>query len=108
MVDFRKTCMMLLVMLAVPAFALARDWQEGLALEVTVGSATMPYRLYLPKDDTPLQQYPIVLFLHGAGERGTNNTSQASTHIGGLIDRTYEDYPALLIAPQVPTGATGV
>lgn len=102
----RALFMTFLVILAVPSLALARDWQDGLALELTVGSATMPYRLYLPKDYTPLQQYPIVLFMHGAGERGTNNTSQVSVHIGGLIDRTYEDYPSLLIAPQLPAGGT--
>ena len=37
---------------------------------------TLKYRLLLPKDFSESKQYPIVLFLHGAGERGSDNTKQ--------------------------------
>lgn len=86
--------------------ATARDWFEGEARYHTENGVTMPYRLYLPKDYDPLVEYPYVVFLHGAGERGTDNRSQVMYHIGGLIDRTYEDYPAILMVPQLPPGNT--
>ncbi len=37
--------------------------------------ATLPYRLFSPQVK-PGKKYPLVIFLHGAGERGTNNTAQ--------------------------------
>ena len=49
----------------------------------------MPYRVFRPIGyDTPSSSFPLVVFLHGNGERGTNNTAQVTSHIQGLIDRT--------------------
>jgi predicted peptidase len=79
----------------------ARTWQSGLALSYTDGTNTMPYRLYLPLNYSAATNYPLVLFLHGAGESGTDNIAQVKNHIAGLIARTYSDYPAILVAPQV-------
>src|SRR3990172_12524243 len=46
----------------------------------------IPYHLFLPPGhDDPDRKFPLVLFLHGAGERGTDNILQASTNIPGLI-----------------------
>ena len=36
----------------------------------------LPYCLYVPNDYSPLKEYPVILFLHGAGEIGNNNSSQ--------------------------------
>lgn len=66
---------------------------------------TLRYRLYLPKPADPKQKLPIVLFLHGAGERGTNNVSQLLHGIPSLIRYGKESGdPAILIIPQCPTG----
>jgi enterochelin esterase-like enzyme len=78
----------------------ARTWQSGLDLYYTDGTNTMPYRLYLPQNYSAATNYPLVLFLNGAGSAGTNNTAQVSQHVAGLIARTYSDYPAILVAPQ--------
>jgi len=78
----------------------SRAWQSGLAFSYTNGTYTMPYRVYLPWHYNAATNYPLVLFLHGAGESGYNNISQVQNHIAGLIARTYSDYPAILIAPQ--------
>lgn len=60
----------------------------------------LPYRLYVPKDYNAKKQYPVILFLHGAGEIGTNNQSQISN-----IDKMFEingDFvsQAIVICPQ--------
>ena len=81
-----------------------RTWQSGLDLRYVDGTNTMPYRLYLPQNYNPATNYPLVLFLHGVGEDGTDNVAQVANHIDGLIARTYSDYPAFLVAPQVPEG----
>ncbi len=44
--------------------------------------ATLPYRLFSPKV-TPGRKYPLLVFLHGAGERGTNNVEQLR-HLSAL------------------------
>ena len=36
----------------------------------------MPYRLYVPADYNPEKQYSFLLFLHGAGNRGSDNVGQ--------------------------------
>ncbi|MEM8946902.1 MAG: alpha/beta hydrolase-fold protein [Planctomycetota bacterium] len=76
----------------------ARTWQEGLEGEID----GMSYRYYLPADYDSSKQYPLVLFLHGSGESGTDNDRQVRVHIGGLIDKTESEYPAVLVAPQLP------
>ena len=49
------------------------------------------------------KKYPLVLFLHGAGERGDDNQKQL-VHGGQMwlnpVNR--EEYPAFVLAPQCP------
>lgn len=51
----------------------------------------------------PDEKYPLVLFLHGAGERGNDNEKQL-VHGGQMwlnpVNR--EKYPAFILAPQCP------
>ncbi|MDQ3621687.1 MAG: prolyl oligopeptidase family serine peptidase [Verrucomicrobiota bacterium] len=84
----------------------ARDPLSGEAAVFSDGTDAIPYRLYRPEgSDTPGASVPLVLFLHGAGERGTNNTAQVTAHIQGLIDTTETgSFAGFLIAPQCPPG----
>lgn len=67
----------------------------------------LPYRLLRPDAYDPQKKYPLVLFLHGAGERGDDNTAQLKH---AVAEFTREDvrkkYPCFLAAPQCPTGAS--
>lgn len=78
---------------------------SSLALTYDDGQGnTLPYRLFLPPGhDTPGAEFPLVMHLHGAGERGTNNTSQL-LFIDGLIEATQTEHPAYLLVPQAPPG----
>ncbi len=97
--------MIAIAQLAVPA--IARDWTMGQALTFNDGSGiTMPYRVYYPKNYDPNGSYPLITFMHGSGERGNDNAKQVKVHIAGLIDKTFETYPAILVAPQLPSGNT--
>ena len=65
------------------------------------------YRLLQPKnyDAKTKLKYPLVLFLHGAGERGADNKAQL---VHGMADfaanKMMTDYPCFVVAPQCPTG----
>ncbi len=64
----------------------------------------MPYRLFVPPQEAanPGEKFPLVLFLHGSGELGTDNYAQVSNHIDGLIQATQSDaYASFLLAPQL-------
>lgn len=60
---------------------------------------TLPYRILQPKVEGAFAKYPLVLFLHGAGERGKDNTAQLS-HGGALFADGIGSYPAIVVFPQ--------
>ena len=63
-------------------------------------SHQLKYLIYLPKDYLT-KKYPLVLFLHGAGERGTN---LKDIEIHGLpkLVKNGKKFPFIIIAPQCP------
>src|SRR5580765_3741481 len=67
------------------------------------GNDTLRYRIMLPENYKPKKKYPVVLFLHGSGERGNDNEAQL-THgwkfLADSIER--KNYPAFVIFPQCP------
>jgi predicted peptidase len=71
------------------------------------GSASLPYRLLKPAGlaKAKTKRYPLVIFLHGAGERGTDNEKQL---VHGVADFASKEarakYPCFLVAPQCPEG----
>lgn len=68
---------------------------------------TMPYRLFVPENYDPDVAYPLVLVLHGAGERGTDNERHIRPHrlATSWADPVNQaEYPAFVVAPQVPPG----
>lgn len=68
------------------------------------GNDTLPYRLYRSqKADTMTEALPLVIFLHGAGERGNDNCMQLKHCIKYFLDDTVTSrYPFLLMVPQCP------
>lgn len=63
------------------------------------------YRLLTPKDYDASKKYPLVLFLHGAGERGADNAAQLVHGMKDFAsDKIMAEYPAFVIAPQCPNG----
>lgn len=66
-----------------------------------VDGYSMPYRLLTPSDVSKKQ--PLVIFLHGAGERGTDNEQQlTSWNIEKFLSGFTGDYSAYILAPQCP------
>src|SRR5579872_7061378 len=103
-----KRATMLLAALVLPATALAQekvDVKTLLEPKVFKGGdgKELKYRLLKPDHYDPKKSYPLVVFLHGAGERGDDNTAQL---IHGVAEFASEEnrkkYPCFLVAPQCP------
>ena len=62
---------------------------------------TLPYRIMVPDDYSPEKKYPLVIFLHGSGERGNDNEKQL-VHGAELFlrDSIRKKYPAIVVFPQ--------
>src|SRR6185369_7823651 len=69
--------------------------------------ATLPYRLLTPKNYDPAQKYPLVIFLHGAGERGDDNQAQLRHGAPLFLKPEVRDkFPCFVFAPQCPKDQT--
>jgi predicted peptidase len=85
--------------------ALAQEKKPTLEKKIYTDPAgkKLPYRLLLPDDYDKSKKYPLVLFLHGAGERGDNNEAQLRHGVAEFArDENRKKYPCILIAPQCP------
>lgn len=70
---------------------------------VTASGDSLNYRLLRPEVEQAGEKYPLVLFLHGAGERGSDNEKQlfhGSQMWLNPVNR--ENYPAFVLFPQCP------
>lgn len=65
---------------------------------------TLKYRLHVPADLPAGKKVPLILFLHGAGERGDDNLAQLKHGVTDLIRFSLTNGGAIVIAPQCPAG----
>ena len=61
------------------------------------------YLLYLPKDYNESKKYPLLVFLHGAGERG-DDLELVKIHGPPKLIKAGKDFPFIIVSPQVPLG----
>ncbi len=94
---------LLYVLLMLPFSAGAQSREEFRPEKFVQNNDTLNYRILYPKDFDKGRQYPLVLFLHGAGERGHDNEAQL-THGSDLFlqEEVREKFPAIVIFPQAP------
>lgn len=74
--------------------------------EFIIGNNALPYRILFPENYDRNKKYPLILLLHGGGERGNDNEKQlvhgASLFLNPDIRKKY---PAIVVAPQCPSDA---
>src|SRR6476619_3985523 len=74
-------------------------------LTFTKDKASLPYRLLKPDgyDKNGKERYPLVVFLHGAFGRGTDNKAQLRGGVENFMtDDARKKHPCFLVAPQCP------
>jgi predicted peptidase len=72
--------------------------------EARVGATVYRYKVFVPGGWSKEQKWPVILFLHGAGERGADNVAQIRVGLGPAIRREAKAYRAVVVMPQCSAG----
>jgi len=84
-----------------PGTARAKKVQTGfLDRTVAVAGTEYKYQVFVPDQWTPVRKWPVILFLHGAGERGDDGLLQTQVGIGRAIRLYRSRFPAVVVLPQ--------
>ncbi|MEX2381632.1 MAG: prolyl oligopeptidase family serine peptidase [Opitutales bacterium] len=80
----------------------AHSLQRNIAKTINID-----YLLFVPRDYDPAkgEKWPMILFLHGAGERGSD-LDRVTVHGPPKIVKENPDFPFVLVSPQCPEGET--
>jgi predicted peptidase len=99
----RLTLVTALLIMLVGNVAMAQTVQTGfLDRTVTVGGQVFRYQVYVPSNYADVERWPVMMFLHGSGERGRDGLLQTVVGLGAAIRRDPTRYPAIVVFPQVP------
>jgi len=102
MVIGRIVCSLLLAV-SLLSCRTAGEHQTGfLDRSVVVGGTTYPYVVYLPRDYDGSRSWPVILFLHGAGERGSDGHRATQIGVAKAIRSAPERVTAIAVFPQAP------
>jgi predicted peptidase len=67
-------------------------------------SDSLLFRLSLPKDYDSSGTFPLLLFFHGAGERGDDNVSQMNLISDFIESDLFQKQSSFVVLPQCPAG----
>ena len=85
-----------------PGEARAQAKSGLLSRSVKVGSKSYGYQVYMPGNVAGKERLPVILFLHGIGQRGTGGFVKGAAAI--LIKQYLERLPAIVLLPQCEKG----
>ena len=71
---------------------------------IEVEGSTRLYSLYVPHQYDGSANFPLILFLHGGGERGSEGLRPTAVGIGSAIRFNPDRWPAIVLFPQTPVG----
>lgn len=71
---------------------------------VASGDVTLPYQVWVPAGYSRDKRWPLVLCLHGSGERGSDGERQMLVGVAPFLRMFPERFPALVVFPQAPAG----
>ena len=84
----------------------AKPRQAGQKLEKEIKVAVKAdYLLFLPEEygKDPAKKWPVIMFLHGSGERGSD-LNRVKVHGPPKIVEQKKDFPFIVVSPQLPEG----
>ena len=97
----KKTLSSIILSLCLLTSAFAHKQETGfLDRTIAIDGVTYRYQVFLPHNWTKRQKWPVVLFLHGYGERGDNGLLQTDVGLGHAIRNYKGDLPFIVVMPQ--------
>ena len=96
-----RQLLFLLTFLCVGVPVFAKSHETGfLDRTIALQGVTYKYQVFIPDNWTPRQKWPVILFLHGSGERADDGLQQTDTGIGTAIRVDRTRIPAIVVMPQ--------
>lgn len=103
-----KKILLVFTMMFVAAVAFGQQTYEKGEFVSQKSGEKMLYRYLAPENPQQGKKYPLVIFLHGSGERGNDNQAQLFHGSGQFLNPVNrEKYPAYVLFPQCPEGVPG-
>jgi predicted peptidase len=99
-VDPNLSTALLILALTLPTQAANRIETGFLNRSLMLDHEVFRYQVYVPAAYSPTSRWPVVLFLHGAGERGDDGLLQTEAGLGSAVRRKAAQWPAIIVFPQ--------
>jgi predicted peptidase len=74
---------------------------------VSIDGSAHRYQVYVPATYRSSVAWPVILFLHGSGESGTDGVAPTKVGLATALRRYPERYPAIVVFPQTPSDKSG-
>jgi len=94
----------LVLLLAYPFLGFSQDYSLfEKKVYISESGDSLKYRILYPENYQAAKSYPLVLFMHGAGERGNDNEKQLTHGARLFLDSlNRKNFPAIVVFPQCP------
>ena len=93
-----------LLLVTIPPAVVAQAGETGfLNRSVSVGGRAYRYQVYIPSSYSLSERWPVILFLHGGGERGDDGLLQTQLGLGAALRKKPARFPAIVVFPQAPS-----
>jgi predicted peptidase len=67
------------------------------------GGTTYGYQVFVPANyNTSSATFPVIVFMHGSGEKGSDNVAQTNVGLGPVVKANLSSFPAIVVFPQGP------
>ncbi len=96
---------LLFCLILAPAAVRAAEPAHFVERSTSLHGQAYRYQVFVPDGWTARHAWPLVLFLHGSGERGNDNRSQLSQGMPPWLKGHGKDFKAVVVIPQAPEGS---
>ena len=96
------------IMFGISGAGAAQPIETGfLNRSVSIAGTTHRYQVYVPATYRANIAWPVILFLHGSGESGTDGMLPTEVGLATALRRHPGRYPAIVVFPQTPSETSG-
>ncbi len=98
----KKKLLLLGLFVFITITGFSQNYENFISKHYESNGKRLPYRVSQPSDKS--KKYPLVIFLHGTGERGDDNSKQLTeSGIGDFLEGKFAgEFESIIVAPQCP------